>query len=76
MKECAWITSPIAVGSENQLYYFKKDFELNVVKDTVVEISAQARYKLYINGALAGFGPCKGTREKTFFVQDLHFHRT
>ena len=67
MKECAWITSPVATGSENQLYYFKKDFELKTVKDARVEISAQARYKLYINGTLAGFGPCKGTREKTFF---------
>ena len=57
----------MATGSDNQIYYFKKEFDLKVVKEARVDVSAQARYKLYVNGALAGFGPCKGTREKTFF---------
>ena len=67
MKDCKWITSPVATGSDNQLYYFKKDFDLKVVREAKVEVSAQARYKLYINGELCGVGPCKGTREKTYF---------
>ncbi len=67
MKDCVWITCKEAEGSANQLYYFKKDFDLSVVKNAKVDISAQARYKLYINDSLVGFGPCKGTREKTFF---------
>ena len=67
MKDCKWITSPKATGSDNQLYYFKKEFDLKVVKEARVDISAQARYKLYINGELVGIGPCKGTREKTYF---------
>ena len=67
MKDCSWITSKVAEGSANQLYYFKKEFDLKTVKDARVDISAQARYKLYINDSLVGIGPCKGTREKTFF---------
>ena len=67
MKDCVWITSKEAKGAGNQLYYFKKEFELKTVLEAKVEISAQARYKLYVNGKLAGFGPCKGSREKTFF---------
>jgi len=67
MKDCVWITCKEAEGSANQVYYFKKEFDLKVVKAAKVDISAQARYKLYINDSLVGFGPCKGTREKTFF---------
>ncbi|MBO5313507.1 MAG: hypothetical protein J6B29_06025 [Clostridia bacterium] len=67
MKDCVWITSNDACGSDNQVFFFKKSFDLSVVREAKVEISAQARYKLYINGNLAGFGPCKGSREKTFF---------
>ena len=67
MKDCKWITSSLAQGSDNQLYYFKKEFELKTVKNAKVDISAQARYKLYINGKLCAVGPCKGTREKTYF---------
>lgn len=67
MKDCKWITSKSATGSDNQLYYFKKEFELNKVSEAKVDISAQARYKLFINGELAAIGPCKGTREKTYF---------
>ena len=65
MKDCKWITSSVATGSDNQLYYFKKEFDLKAVREARVDISAQARYKLYINGECVGVGPCKGTREKT-----------
>ena len=67
MKDCKWITSRVAEGSANKVYYFKKEFDLKTVKNAKVDISAQARYKLYINDSFVGFGPCKGTREKTFF---------
>ena len=56
MKDCKWITSNVATGSDNQLYYFKKKFDLKVVKEATVEISAQARYKLFINGECVGVG--------------------
>ncbi|MBO5286813.1 MAG: hypothetical protein J6B34_01670 [Clostridia bacterium] len=67
MKDCRWITDKNAEGSANKTYFLKKSFNIDVVRDAKVEVSAQARYKLYINGSLVAFGPCKGTREKTYF---------
>ncbi|MBP3496009.1 MAG: alpha-L-rhamnosidase N-terminal domain-containing protein [Clostridia bacterium] len=67
MKDCNWITKNGAGAHDMQIYYFKKSFDLKVVKAATIEISAQARYKLYINGQRIGVGPCKGSREKTFF---------
>ena len=67
MKDCRWITHKSAGASDNATYYFKKSFFLSEVKPALFEISAQARYKLYINGLFVACGPCKGTREKTYF---------
>ena len=67
MKDCRWITHKNAGASDNATYYFKKSFSLDKVSVAKLEISAQARYKLYINGAFVACGPCKGTREKTYF---------
>ena len=67
MKDCKWITHPLANCSDNKTYFFKKSFALDAVSDAVIEISAQARYKLFVNGKFVACGPCKGSREKTFF---------
>ena len=67
MKDCVWITEKNKPCSQNQLYYFKKEFTLKSVKKARLDISAQARYKLFINGEFVACGPCKGTREKTYF---------
>ena len=67
MKDCRWITHKNAGASNNATYYFKKSFTLEAVSESIIEISAQARYKLYINDNFVACGPCKGTREKTYF---------
>jgi hypothetical protein len=67
MKDCRWITHKNAGASDNATYYFKKRFTLQALADAKIEISAQARYKLFINGEFVCCGPCKGTREKTYF---------
>ncbi|MBQ8840443.1 MAG: hypothetical protein IJ004_03870 [Clostridia bacterium] len=67
MKDCKWITEKSREASANKTYYFKREFELEAIKDAKIEISAQARYKLFINGSFVCCGPCKGTREKTYF---------
>ena len=67
MKDARWITKKGSGASDNATYFFKKSFDLEVVKEAKVEISAQARYKLYINDSFVCCGPCKGTREKTYF---------
>ena len=67
MKNCKWISHKNAGACDNATYIFKKSFCLDSVKSSTIEVSAQARYKLYINGAFVSCGPCKGTREKTYF---------
>ena len=67
MKNCKWISHKNAGACDNATYIFKKSFCLDSVKSSTVEVSAQARYKLYINGSFVSCGPCKGTREKTYF---------
>ncbi|MBO5339255.1 MAG: hypothetical protein J6A96_06100 [Clostridia bacterium] len=67
MKDAKWITHKDAGASDNATYYFKKSFTLDRLDKAQIEISAQARYKLYINGRFVACGPCKGTREKTYF---------
>ena len=67
MKQAQWITHKCAGASDNATYIFKKSFTLDKVCDSILEVSAQARYKLYINGEFVCCGPCKGTREKTYF---------
>ncbi len=67
MKDCRWITHKNAKFSDNATYFFKKSFTLSEVREATFEISAQARYKLFINNNFVSCGPCKGTREKTYF---------
>lgn len=66
-----WIWSP-SWGKEDEekpgLLYFRKELELG---DEPIEgslnISADTRYKLYINGILVSVGPCKGDRQVWYF---------
>ena len=67
MKDCTWITHKASSDTAMKLYYFKKAFTLDAIGEASIEISAQARYKLFINGKFVCVGPCKGTREKTYF---------
>ena len=67
MKNCKWISHKNAGACDNATYIFKKSFNLDSVKSSTIEVSAQARYKLYINDSFVSCGPCKGTREKTYF---------
>ncbi len=67
MKDARWITNKCAGASDNATYFFKRSFLLDKVPSATIEISAQARYKLFINGKFVACGPCKGTREKTYF---------
>lgn len=65
MKRPEWI-APKNQGAGNEIYYFKKTVKCRKIGKAQIKISAQSRYKLYINGIFCGFGPCKGTREKLF----------
>jgi hypothetical protein len=56
-----WIAPPNITGSEYGVYYFRKNLALAVKPATfVVYVSADNRYKLYVNDVLVSLGPARG----------------
>lgn len=56
----SWICTPDADEAYG-VYMFRKDFELESVPESfVVNVSADNRYKLYVNGTYVDCGPAKG----------------
>ncbi|NJB72403.1 hypothetical protein GGR42_002894 [Saonia flava] len=59
--EAKWITHPDILGNEYGVYLFRKSFELDEVSsEFIVHISADNRYKLYVNGTYVVNGPAVG----------------
>lgn len=60
-----WIAAPNDPGTEYGIYYFRKSIDLaDKPASFIVHVSADNRYKLYINGALISLGPA---RSDTYF---------
>ncbi|EAR14580.1 alpha-L-rhamnosidase-related protein [Robiginitalea biformata] len=58
-----WISHPEDPGDTFGVFHFKKEIELDAKPDTfIIHISADNRYKLYINGTYVTFGPARGDR--------------
>ncbi len=56
-----WISVPGAAANDFGVYHFRKNFELAAVPARfVVHVSADNRYKLYVNGEFASLGPARG----------------
>ena len=56
-----WITHPNINGNEYGVYYFRKEFDLKALpKKFVINISADNRYKLFVNEQYITFGPAAG----------------
>ncbi|MFM1878207.1 MAG: hypothetical protein RLZZ241_1073 [Bacteroidota bacterium] len=56
-----WISHPEDNGTDFGIFHFKKEIALDVVPERfVVHISADNRYKLYVNGTYITFGPARG----------------
>jgi hypothetical protein len=56
-----WITFPERPAQEFGVYLFRRTFVTNSnVKHFVVHVSADNRYKLYVNGKYICNGPCRG----------------
>ncbi|GAA4317524.1 hypothetical protein GCM10023149_15110 [Mucilaginibacter gynuensis] len=52
---------PGNTGTEYGIYYFRKSITLNAKPSTFkVHVSADNRYKLYVNGQLVSIGPARG----------------
>src|SRR6185369_3076578 len=53
-----WIMQPNAPRNEYGVYLFRKQFELTTRPGRfVVHVSADARYRLFVNGRSVSFGP-------------------
>ncbi|MFW2504180.1 alpha-L-rhamnosidase C-terminal domain-containing protein [Clostridium diolis] len=65
-ENCEWIWTPDwNAEDENKIggfVYFRKSFYIDTFNKAVVKISADSRYKLFINGKSVAIGPCKGDR--------------
>ena len=68
MFQSLWITHPDAVYSDNRIYLFRKAFRLESSPSSApLNISAEARYKLFINGRRAACGPCRSSGEEKYY---------
>lgn len=63
-----WTEAPQGQGSGTGLIWFRRKF---AVSDgdcrLVVHVSADSRYRLFVNGRSVGVGPCKGDADRQYF---------
>ena len=72
MKQTHWLWTPewtAADDRQTRLVYFRRTLDWDGAPLTI-RITADSRYKLYVNGTLACFGPAKGD-DKVWFVDTL-----
>jgi hypothetical protein len=56
-----WIAAPGDEGLEYGIYYFRKQIELAARPATfIIHVSADNRYKLFVNDSLVSLGPARG----------------
>ncbi len=56
-----WISLPGIEANEYGVYYFRKNIELNLPPESFpIHVSADNRYKLYVNEKLVSLGPARG----------------
>lgn len=69
----SWVSHPDAVAGEYGVYHFRKHLTLaEKPSHYLVHVSADQRYKLYVNGELASLGPSRGdTNNWNFETVDL-----
>jgi len=56
-----WITVPNTAAHDYAVYHFRKKISLDQKPSSfIIHVSADNRYKLYVNGAMVSFGPARG----------------
>jgi alpha-L-rhamnosidase len=56
-----WVACPDDSGLDYGVYHFRKNFSLNEVpKEFIIHVSADNRYRLFVNGEPVCFGPARG----------------
>lgn len=60
--EAFWITHPTASVFDYGVFHFRNNFEVeNLTDSTIVFVSADNRYRLFVNGTEVAHGPARGT---------------
>ena len=63
-----WIACPGASASDYGVYHFRKTFHLNQAPSSfVVNVSADNRYRLFVNGQPVCYGPARGDISHWYF---------
>ncbi|MGC9345067.1 MAG: family 78 glycoside hydrolase catalytic domain, partial [Bacteroidales bacterium] len=63
-----WIQHPESDAKDYGVYFLKAQFSLKKVPENfIVNVSADNRYKLYVNGKWAGLGPARGDLKNWFY---------
>lgn len=65
--EANWIYHKEATSDKSGVYAYLLKFTLNEDKKFRIHVSADNRYKLYIDGKIEGFGPERGDNHNWFF---------
>ena len=63
-----WITHPTESAVDYGVFHFRKSFELtSVPSEFIIHISADNRYRLFVNGQAVCFGPARGDLAHWFY---------
>jgi alpha-L-rhamnosidase len=63
-----WITHPGESVLDYGVFHFRKSFELNTLPvEFIIHVSADNRYRLFINGTCVCFGPARGDLPHWFY---------
>ena len=63
-----WITAPNAPQINYGIYHFRKSIHLSIVTNSfIIHISADNRYRLFINGKLVSLGPVRGDLSNWYY---------
>ena len=63
-----WIAHPTASGREYGVFLFRQTFELEAQPDSfIIHVSADNRYRLFVNSKPVGFGPARGDLMHWYF---------
>ena len=63
-----WIWTGEKETGDHKIFLFRHSLNLEVVPTSVeVKISADSRYRMYVNGVSVSFGPCKGDGQVWYY---------
>ena len=63
-----WITHPTESVLDYGVFHFRKDFELaSIPSEFIIHVSADNRYRLFVNGQAVCFGPARGDLAHWFY---------